>query len=100
VKDFVPDVGFEFRAVRLRIVATICSARMFFDDTRLAPDTDRTAHVEVFASAPDRKHVVNFSINSAYWASVTKYALRPRFIIGTSCRRNKRRTLHFGSRPL
>jgi hypothetical protein len=85
VKDFVPDVGFELRAVGFRIVSASRSARMLLDDARLPPDTDRTADVEVFASAPDREHVVIFSINSAYWASVTKYAPRPRLIIDTPC---------------
>jgi hypothetical protein len=86
VKDFVPDLGFEFRSVGLRIVSASRSARMFFDDARFPPDTDRTADVEAFASTPDRGHVVIFSISSPYWASVTKYAPRPRLIIGTPCR--------------
>jgi hypothetical protein len=65
VKDLVPDLGFEFRAVGFRIFSASRSARMLFDDARFAPDTDRTADVKVFASAPDGKHVI-FSISSAY----------------------------------
>jgi hypothetical protein len=83
VKDFVPDFGFELGPVRLRIVSAICPARMLFDDTRFPPDTDRTADVEVLASAPDREHMVIFSISSANCCSVTKYAPRLRLIIGT-----------------
>jgi hypothetical protein len=66
VKDFVPDLGLKFRAVGLGILSPSRSARMFFDDTRFPPDTDRTADVEVLASTSDREHVVIFSINSAY----------------------------------
>jgi hypothetical protein len=65
VKDFIADFGFELRTIRVCIFSVIRSARMLFDDTRLPPDTDRTTDVEVLASAPDGKHVVIFSINSA-----------------------------------
>jgi hypothetical protein len=58
VKDFVPDVRFELRFVVVGIIAAICAARMFFDDPRFAPDTDRTADVPVFAALAQGKHVV------------------------------------------
>ena len=74
VKHFVPDVGLELGTVFLCILAAISSRRMFFDDARLPPDTDRAADVEVFAAFPDGEHVIIFSINSAYCASVAKYA--------------------------
>jgi hypothetical protein len=100
MKDFVADFGFEFRSVRVCIVAAIRSARVLLDDARFLPDTDRPTDVEVLASAPDCEHVVIFSINSAYCASVTKYAPRLRLIIDTRCRSNSRRTLRSRSRPV
>jgi hypothetical protein len=61
VKDFVSELGFELRSIRLCIVAAIRSDRMLFDDPRFTTDADRTADVEVLASTPDGKHVVIFS---------------------------------------
>jgi hypothetical protein len=72
VKDFVADVRLKLRSVGVCNVAAICAARMFFDDARFPPDTDRTADVEIFSTLPDGEHVVIASIKAAYIRSVTK----------------------------
>jgi hypothetical protein len=67
VKDFVPDFRFELGAVRVCIVSAIAACRVFLDDARLAPDTDRATEVECFAAPSDGEcHVVIASINAWY----------------------------------
>jgi hypothetical protein len=84
VKDFMPDVGFELGLVVVGIVAAICSARMFFDDPRFPPDTDRTADVEVLTAPPDCEHEI-FSSNDAKFVSDTRKARRSRRMISILC---------------
>lgn len=101
MKDFVAEVGFELRSIGLCKVAAICSARMLFDDPRLAPDADRTADVEDFllASTSECEHLVIFSTSCAYCASVTSHLPLPGLISSTPFRIKRRRTLRSRSLP-
>ena len=72
VKDFVPDIGFEFGAIGVCKVSAICAARMFFDDARFPADTERAPDVEEFAALADGEHLIIASINAVYCCSVVK----------------------------